>query len=130
MTELSQIYKCSVCGNMVEVIHAGGGELVCCQVPMNLQEEKNEEEGFTEKHLPVLEQTAKGIKAKIGSISHPMEEAHFIEWIEIKYANNECVRKLLKPGDLPEFEFLPQEKIVLVRAYCNIHGLWSIKLTL
>ena len=124
MVERNQIYKCSVCGNIVELLHAGGGELVCCGKPMELLKDKAEDLG-KEKHLPVIEKTDKGIKVKVGSISHPMEEKHYIEWIEI-IADGMIYRKLLKPNDLPEAEFSISgfEKIE-AREYCILHGLWK-----
>jgi len=123
MTQLKQIYKCSVCGNIVEVIHASGGELVCCGKPMELLVEKTQDLGF-EKHVPVIERTEKGILVKVGSIPHPMEETHYIEWIEI-IADGQSCRKFLKPGDKPEALFEISAKEVVVREYCNIHGLWK-----
>ena len=123
MTQLKQIYKCSVCGNIVEVIHASGGELVCCGKPMELLVEKTQDLGF-EKHVPVVEKTEQGILVKVGSIPHPMEEAHYIEWIEI-IADGKYCRKFLKPGDKPEALFEISAKEVVVREYCNIHGLWK-----
>ena len=123
MTQLKQIYKCSICGNIVEVIHASGGELVCCGKPMKLLVEKTQDLGF-EKHVPVVEKTEQGILVKVGSIPHPMEEAHYIEWIEI-IADGKYCRKFLKPGDKPEALFEISAKEVVVREYCNIHGLWK-----
>ena len=123
MTQLKQIYKCSVCGNIVEVIHASGGELVCCGKPMELLVEKTQDLGF-EKHVPVIEKTEQGILVKVGSMPHPMEEAHYIEWIEI-IADGKYCRKFLKPGDKPEVLFEISAKEVVARAYCNIHGLWK-----
>jgi len=123
MTQLKQIYKCSICGNIVEVIHASGGELVCCGKPMELLVEKTQDLGY-EKHVPVIEKTEKGILVKVGSISHPMEETHYIEWIEI-IADGKYCRKFLKPGDKPEALFDISAKEVVVREYCNIHGLWK-----
>jgi len=123
MTQLKQIYKCSICGNIVEVIHASGGELVCCGKPMELLVEKTQDLGY-EKHVPVIEKTEKGILVKVGSISHPMEETHYIEWIEI-IADGKYCRKFLKPGDKPEALFEISAKEVVVREYCNIHGLWK-----
>ena len=122
MTELLEIYKCNICGNIVEVIHTGIGQLVCCGEPMELLKEKTEEEG-NEKHLPVIEKTEKGIKVKVGSVAHPMEEKHYIEWIEV-IANGKVYRKFLKPGDLPETEFEVSGEII-AREYCNVHGLWK-----
>ena len=123
MTQLKQIYKCSVCGNIVEVIHASGGELVCCGKPMELLVEKTQELGF-EKHVPVIERTEQGILVKVGSMPHPMEETHYIEWIEI-IADGQSCRKFPKPGDKPEALFEISAKEVVVREYCNIHGLWK-----
>jgi len=120
MTNQKEIYKCSICGNIVEVVHTGGGELVCCGQPMEKQIEKETDEG-KEKHVPVIERTEKGIIVKVGAVPHPMEDAHHIEWIE---ANN-C-RVFLKAGDNPSAEFNITGE-VLVRIYCNIHGLWKAK---
>lgn len=126
MTENNEIYRCDICGNIVEVLHSGPGDLVCCKNPMILLEEKEEEAGF-EKHLPVLEKTDKGIKIKVGSIPHPMEENHYIEWVEV-IADDKVYRKVLKPGDAPEAEFdvkLDDVNQLQLREYCSIHGLWK-----
>jgi superoxide reductase len=122
-TELEQIYKCNVCGNVVEVIHTGAGELVCCGVPMELLQEKNEDEG-REKHVPVIKENESGAVIEIGSILHPMEPSHYIEWIEIVSENQKC-RKKLEPGMEPKIEFSTKEKILKARAFCNVHGLWK-----
>ncbi|ADG81323.1 desulfoferrodoxin [Thermincola potens] len=122
MTELNQIYKCNVCGNMVEIVHTGAGQLVCCGKPMELNK-ANEQEASMEKHVPVVEATVEGIRATVGSIKHPMEEKHYIEWIEV-IDSGEVARKYLKPGDEPVAEFCLPGDNVEVRAYCNIHGLW------
>lgn len=123
MAELKQIYKCNVCGNIVEVLHAGVGELVCCGQPMELLKEKTEDVGL-EKHVPVVEKTETGIKVKIGSVPHPMEEKHYIEWVEIIADGGVC-RKFLKPGDMPEAEFEIKAEKIEAREYCNVHGLWK-----
>lgn len=123
MTQQKQIYKCNVCGNIVEVLHTGAGELVCCEQSMELLSEKKEEEG-NEKHLPVIEKTENGILVKVGSVSHPMEQEHYIEWIEIIIDGRTC-RKFLNPGDKPEVEFKTQAEDIKARAYCNIHSLWA-----
>ena len=123
MTELNQVYKCLVCGNIVEVIHTGKGELVCCGKPMELLQEKTEDQGL-EKHVPIIEKTETGIKVKVGSVPHPMEAEHYIEWIEI-LADGKTHRKFLKPGDAPEAEFNIQAENISVRELCNIHGLWK-----
>ncbi len=125
MTEKLQVYKCEICGNIVEVLDEGAGELVCCGQPMNLMEEKTEDEG-REKHVPVLEKTAQGIKVKVGSVPHPMEEKHFIEWIEVATKDG-ITRKFLQPGESPEAEFEVKGEIVRIREYYNLHGLWSVK---
>lgn len=123
MIKQKQIYKCSECGNIVEVIHAGGGQLVCCGHPMVLQEE-NTVDASKEKHVPVIEKTDKGFLVKVGSVPHPMEDAHYIEWIEIIF-DNKSYRKFLKSGDAPEAEFEIDAEAVEARAYCNLHGLWK-----
>lgn len=120
--EKLQVYKCSVCGNIVEVLHVGGGELVCCGKPMVLQVE-NTTDAAKEKHVPVIEKTANGYKVKIGSVPHPMEEKHYIEWIEL-IADGKAYREFLKPGDKPEAEFCITAATVSAREYCNLHGLW------
>ncbi len=123
MAELEQIYKCNVCGNIVEVLHAGVGELVCCGQPMELLKEKTEDVGL-EKHVPVVEKTEKGIKVKIGSVPHPMEQNHYIEWVEIIADGGVC-RKFLKPCDMPKAEFEIKAEKIEAREYCNVHGLWK-----
>ncbi|HBZ85595.1 MAG: desulfoferrodoxin [Candidatus Edwardsbacteria bacterium RIFOXYD12_FULL_50_11] len=122
MAERNQIYKCEICGNIVEVLHGGKGELVCCGKPMKLYAE-NTVDDAREKHLPVIEKTADGYKVKVGSVAHPMEEKHYIEWIAL-YADGRVLRKYLKPGDAPEAEFLCQAKEVTAKEFCNLHGLW------
>ena len=117
------IYKCGMCGNIVEVVHSGEGELVCCGKPMTLLVE-NTTDAAREKHVPVVEKTSTGWKVKIGSIPHPMEEKHYIEWIEL-IADGFAYRKFLKPGEAPEAEFCLAASQVTAREYCNIHGLWK-----
>lgn len=124
MTKRLQVYKCDICGNIVEVLHEGVGELVCCGQPMKLFEEKTEEQEGKEKHLPVIEKTEKGFLVKVGSIQHPMEEKHYIEWIEV-IANGKVYRQFLKPGDIPEATFDTEAENITVREYCNVHGLWK-----
>jgi superoxide reductase len=109
---------------MIEVVHASVGTLVCCGKEMILQE-PNTVEAAKEKHIPVLEQTEGEIKIKVGSVLHPMEEKHYIEWIEIETEDGRIGRKYLKPGDAPEVIFYTKKKVVKAKAYCNIHGLWS-----
>ena len=123
MTERLQIYKCEVCGNIVEVLHDGAGELVCCGQPMTLLV-ANTVDAAKEKHVPVIEKTANGVTVKIGSAPHPMEEKHYIEWIEIM-ADGKAYRQFLKPGDAPEATFDIQANKIGAREHCNIHGLWK-----
>ena len=120
-----QIYKCEICGNIVEVIHAGKPALVCCEKPMTLCTE-NSTYASQEKHVPILKETSNGIIVKIGSRPHPMEDTHYIEWIQIN-TKNKSYREFLNPGDTPEakFEINADENInIEIRAYCNLHGLW------
>ncbi len=121
--KLNEIYKCSVCGNIVEVIHVGGGTLSCCDQPMVLQAE-NTVDASLEKHVPVMEKTETGIKVKVGEVEHPMEASHYIEWIEV-IVDGKVYRQFLKPGDKPEAEFLVEGEMITVREYCNLHGLWK-----
>jgi superoxide reductase len=122
MAKKLEIYKCMVCGNIVEVLHGGDGELVCCGQPMENLAEKTADQG-KEKHVPVIEKISGGYKVKIGSIPHPMEEKHYIEWIEI-LADGAAYRKFLNPGDAPEAVFNLKANTVTAREHCNIHGLW------
>jgi superoxide reductase len=123
MTAKKQIYRCNVCGNIVEVLHAGQGELVCCGQPMELLQAKTADEG-KEKHVPVIEASDKGVRVKVGSVPHPMEEKHYIEWVEVITDGDGC-RQFLKPGGKPTAEFDIKSKKVAAREYCNIHGLWK-----
>jgi len=123
MTKRLEVYKCNICGNIVTVLHAKGGRLVCCGQPMRLQEEKTKDQGM-EKHVPVVEKTDDGVKVTVGSVLHPMEDNHFIEWIEVITVSG-VLRKFLKPGDAPHAVFETTEEIVQVREYCSIHGLWA-----
>ena len=125
MVKLKEVYKCAICGNIVEVVHAGIGELVCCGQPMELLTEKLQDVG-NEKHVPVIEKTPTGVKVKVGSIPHPMEEKHYIEWIEL-HADEAIYRRFLGPMDKPETEFCVTAKTLSARDYCNIHGLWKSK---
>jgi superoxide reductase len=123
MAERMQVYKCELCGNIVDVLHGGGGELVCCGQPMKLFVE-NTVDAAKEKHVPVIEKTDQGIKVKVGSVPHPMEEKHYIEWVEI-IAGDKVYRQFLKPGESPEALFCPESGPVVAREYCNLHGLWK-----
>jgi superoxide reductase len=123
MAERLEVYKCEACGNIVEVLTGGAGELVCCGEPMKRMTE-NTVDAAKEKHVPVIEQTAEGIKVKVGSVAHPMEEKHYIEWIEI-IADGKAYRQFLNPGEAPEAVFPIQATQVTAREYCNLHGLWK-----
>jgi superoxide reductase len=123
MAERLQIYKCEVCGNVVEVLHGGVGELVCCGEPMKLYRE-NAVDAAREKHVPVKEQAEHGFKVKVGSEPHPMTAEHYIEWIEV-LADGKAYREFLKPGDAPEAAFAFDAPGVVLREYCNLHGLWK-----
>jgi superoxide reductase len=123
MTKRLEIYKCEVCGNIVEMIHDGKGELVCCGQPMKLFKE-NSVDAAKEKHVPVIEKTADGFTVKVGSVAHPMEEKHYIEWIEL-IADGKAYRQFLKPGEVPEAVFCIDAKEITAREYCNLHGLWK-----
>jgi superoxide reductase len=123
MAEQLQIYKCDVCGNIVEVMHGGAGELTCCGQPMKLFRE-NTVDAAKEKHVPVVEKTAEGFKVKVGSVAHPMEEKHWIEWVEL-IVDGTVYRQFLKPGQAPEATFCVKADKVTAREYCNLHGLWK-----
>lgn len=127
MAEKMKIYKCEICGNIVVVLHEGKGELVCCGEPMKELDEKVQEEG-NEKHLPVIEDLGRGITIKVGSILHPMEEKHHIEWIEVVTKDGRVSLKFLEAGDSPRADFkISYNDISYVREHCNIHGLWKTK---
>ena len=123
MAKKLEIYKCMVCGNIVEVLHGGDGELVCCGQPMANLAAKAADQG-KEKHVPVIEKIDGGIKVKVGSIPHPMEEKHYIEWIEI-IADGKAYRQFLNPGQSPEAIFNIKADNVTAREHCNLHGLWK-----
>ena len=123
MTELLEVYKCNICGNIVCILHKGAGKLVCCNEKMKLQKENTVDASF-EKHIPVLEKTENGVLVKIGEKEHPMIEEHYIEWIEVITKDNSYIH-FLKPNDKPEFMFYTSHDIIATRAYCNIHGLWK-----
>ena len=123
MAEKLEVYKCEMCGNIIEVLHGGAGSLVCCGQDMVLQKE-NTTDAVREKHVPVVEKTAGGFKVKVGSVAHPMEADHYIEWIEV-IADGTAYRKFLNPGDAPEAEFALNVAEVTAREYCNLHGHWK-----
>jgi superoxide reductase len=124
MTKFRGIYKCEICGNIVEVLHEGVGALVCCGEEMKFQEDKIQDSKI-EKHVPFIEKTENGIIVKVGqNQEHPMEEKHYIEWIQI-FADGKAYRQFLKPGDKPEALFEIKADKINAREYCNVHGLWK-----
>jgi superoxide reductase len=146
MTKQHDVYKCTVCGNIVEMVHPGlgekvcqdkasddkeyfecvlnAGQLTCCGKPMDITHAKTEDTGH-EKHKPVVEKTKNFLTVTIGSIPHPMEDAHYIEWIETISVDGQTNRKFLKPGFPAQAKFDCSSDTTQVRAYCNIHGLWE-----
>jgi superoxide reductase len=122
MSELRQVYKCEVCGHIIEVVHPGGGTLVCCGKPMTLKKE-NTQEAAVEKHVPVVEKIEGGYRVTVGSVIHPMTVEHHIEWIEV-HTKDRVYRKYLSIDEQPTAEFLINEEIIYAREYCNLHGLW------
>ena len=133
MTEFKQIYKCAVCGNVVEVLDAGSGQMICCGQPMTLMAAHTADVG-AEKHLPVVAELPAnvchgkdGVKIQVGAVEHPMTPEHHIEWIEIITADGKAGKKFLKPGEKPESDFYTRINVLGARAYCNIHGLWEMK---
>lgn len=123
MAKRLEVYKCGVCGNIVEIMHAGAGSLVCCGANMQLMSE-NTVDAATEKHVPVIEMGQGTITVKVGSVTHPMEDAHYIEWIEL-IADGQVYRQYLKPGEAPVATFKVSASAVTAREYCNLHGHWS-----
>ena len=125
MTKRLEIYKCGICGNVVEVVHASAGQLVCCGSPMALLNE-NVVDASNEKHVPVVKVENGVVTVSIGSFLHPMEEKHYIEWIELVTKDN-VYRKFLEPNQEPIAIFNTEEEVLYAREYCNLHGLWSTK---
>lgn len=125
MTKKGQIFKCLVCGNIIEILHEGAKALVCCNQPMNYIPE-NDTDAAVEKHVPVVEKTDNGYKVTVGEVLHPMEEKHYIEWIEL-IADGKYYRKHLNPGDQPVAQFCIKAENVYARGYCNLHSLWKSK---
>ena len=123
MPQVNEVYKCELCGNIVELLHGGPGALNCCNQKMVLQTE-NTVDAAKEKHVPVIEKIEGGYKVKVGSVAHPMEEKHYIEWIEL-IADGQAYRQFLSPGQAPEAVFKIAASKVTAREYCNLHGLWK-----
>jgi len=118
-----EVYKCEVCGNIIEVLNGQFGDLVCCGQNMKLMKEGTID-AAQEKHVPVLESTPDGVKVSVGSVEHPMVESHYIEWIEV-IADNKVYRQYLNPGEKPEAIFCIKADKITAREYCNLHGLWK-----
>lgn len=123
MVKRLEVYVCEICGNIVEVLHGGKGQLVCCGQPMD-QYEENTVDAAKEKHVPVIEKTGDGVKVKVGSVAHPMEDKHYIEWIEV-IDGESIFRRFLKPGEEPSAAFNGAGANATARDYCNLHGLWK-----
>ena len=124
MAKRLEIYKCEACGNIVEVVNGGAGELVCCGEPMKLMTE-NTVDAAKEKHVPVIEKVDGGVKVKVGEVPHPMEKKHYIQWVEL-IADGKAYRQFLKPGEQPEAFFAVEASQLTAREYCNLHGLWKM----
>jgi superoxide reductase len=124
MAERMEVYKCAVCGNIVEVLTGGAGGLVCCGQPMAGMKE-NTTDAAVEKHVPALVQKDGGWQVNIGSVDHPMSAEHYIEWIEL-IVEGTVYREFLKPGDKPAAFFPCSAASVSARAYCNLHGMWKV----
>ena len=123
MPKQLEVYKCEICGNIVEILHAAAPPLVCCNQKMKLMEE-NTVDAAKEKHVPVVERGDGRITVKVGSVAHPMEESHYIEWIEL-LADGKVYRQFLHPGEKPEAAFPVTAQKVTARGYCNLHGHWK-----
>ena len=118
-----EVYKCEICGNIVEVLHGGKGTLVCCGEDMVLQPENTVDAAY-EKHIPVVEVLDDGVLVKVGAQAHPMQDDHYIEWVQI-VVGDRYSRIFLKPGMAPEGKFTPPTEGIVARGYCNLHGLWK-----
>lgn len=125
MKEKGIFYRCSICGNIVELVKKGGGKLVCCGKPMD-KLEANTTEAAVEKHIPVAERVGDTIHVKVGSAQHPMTEEHYIEWIVVTDGVT-SQRVKLTPSEKPEAIFTYRENVEIY-AYCNLHGLWKVTL--
>ena len=123
MVERLEVYKCNICGNIVEVLHGGVGEMVCCGQPM-VHLVENTVDAAKEKHVPIVEKVEGGVTVKVGEVPHPMEEKHYIEWVEI-IADGKAYQQFLNPGEAPEATFNVEAKQITAREYCNLHGLWK-----
>ncbi len=127
MTKINEIYKCEICGNIVEVLHTGAGELYCCGKAMELKKSNYDEAVSTEKHIPVIKDDDKGKRITVGEAAHPMDDDHYIEWIEVLFSDGKVLRKNFKPGEEPAIYCDKDHSGDIIRAYCNVHGLWEKK---
>jgi len=125
MAKKLEVYKCDICGNIVEMYNVGGGTLTCCDQAMTLQEEKTAD-GATEKHVPMVEKIDGGYKVTVGSTLHPMNDDHYIQWIEL-VTEDDVLTHYLKPGDAPVATFKTDGNVVMAREYCNLHGHWKLE---
>lgn len=123
MPKRLEVYKCQHCGNIVEVLHGGGANIVCCGENMQLLVE-NTVDASQEKHVPVIERGNGTVTVKVGSVEHPMEEKHYIEWIEL-IADDKVYRQYLAPGQAPQATFNVTADKLIAREYCNLHGQWK-----
>lgn len=124
MTKILEFYKCNTCGNIAMITHTGDGELVCCGTAMEKLTEKTAEEGLSEKHVPVVEKTGTGIRVRVGSVEHPMQKEHYIQWISVKQGRDFHIHAL-RPGEKPVAEFPAGDAEPKSLIYCNVHGLWT-----
>ena len=124
MTQIRELYRCEICGNVVEVAHEGAPALVCCGQPMSKLDAKSADEG-KEKHVPVIEEAESGVSVKVGSIDHPMEDNHYIKFIEV-LTKDKVLRAELNPDDTPQADFcVSRSDVSEVREFCTVHGLWN-----
>ncbi len=123
MSTRNDIYKCSVCGQMVEVINGTKPLMICCKQEMEKLTE-NTTDAAVEKHIPVIEKIEGGYRVFVGEVEHPMVEEHWIEWIEL-IAGDKVYKQYFNSGQKPEAFFKIDEEEITARAYCNLHGLWK-----
>ena len=123
MAKKLEIYKCNICGIIVETLNGGDGQMFCCDEPM-LHLAERTQDAATEKHVPLIEKIDGGYRVTVGSTLHPMEEKHYIQWVEI-IADGKAYHQFLNPGEAPEATFRIQADQVTAREYCSLHGLWK-----
>lgn len=123
MSDKHHVYRCEECGRVVEVVEAGRGTLTCCDMPMKHLAE-NTVDASKEKHVPVATREGSSFHVKVGSVPHPMTAEHLIEWVEVLTEEATC-RVELSPGQPPEVKLPATKGAAVIRAYCNLHGLWK-----